>query len=44
MATDYNFEQIFTDVAFENLSIRYKEFEQCTFRNCDFTQCDFAGV
>jgi len=44
MPSDYQFDKTFYNQIFEKDSVRYHEFEQCTFHDCDFSACDFTGV
>ena len=44
MSTDYILDQEFKDKIFQEIDIKYKDFENCIFNNCDFTSCDFMAV
>ena len=44
MSADYILDQEITNKIFEEIDIKYKDYENCTFRYCDFTQCDFMAV
>src|SRR4051794_30842949 len=44
MPSDYIYDSEYKNVVFDFPSIKYKNFENCTFYDCDFTDCDFQTV
>ena len=44
MSSDYILDEEFKDINFEEIDIKFKEYENCTFHHCDFTQCTFQSV